>query len=276
MHTIARLAGLKAMKHFIFILPFLLNACKSKFVNTQAGKTDTSISQQPVVFAINELYDTTGQVIIVSKYFDDTDSLMVPLQKLKEITEQFPTLNEAVPQDPDISFSKSGYYRDFIDTTGKKKRLSFGSEVGQDHYYMLYAYFLQQRNRGEELKNRSKNLTKIYNNINYIFSILNKGGTFFGHQYRRINAYVAYEVYQYNENKAQFEPGKNITAPKEKYLKLLKDNIVIKTNLDNELSDESARKKQQRELFKYVKDLDTLISDNFYLTNAEAFQYANY
>ena len=66
--------------------------------------------------------------------------------------------------------------------------LSFSSEVGQDNYYSLYAYFLMQRDSSPALIQRRDKLNKICQGINDMAAELARGGTYYAHQYNRIPA----------------------------------------------------------------------------------------
>src|SRR4029079_15576325 len=106
---------------------------------------------------------------------------------------------------PDISYAQSGYFKDILETDDDKFHLTFGSEAGQDEYYILYSYFLKLTNVGQNLELRRQKLFQIYQDLNQIFGLLNNGGTFFGHQYRRLNGYCEYGVYQYKQFKEFFD-----------------------------------------------------------------------
>jgi len=93
----------------------------------------------------------------------------------------------------------------------------FGSEVGQDDYYALYAYFLKQRNGVNEFVKQRQRLIDIYSNINSLFAYFEYGGTYFGHQSRRILGYAEYSIYLLPKTKDNISKTHDITKQKEFY-----------------------------------------------------------
>lgn len=153
--------------------------------------------------------------------------------------------------------------------------VGFAGEAGQDSYYILYAYFLKQKNGTNKYSDQRKKLIEIYLNINTLFGQFEYGGTYFGHQKFRIPAYAEYSVYLYSLNLNDFEKTYDITNQKEIYIKSLRQLITDESSIDNEttVSEKNLRKK---DLNKIVDNLEGLISDIFYLRRAQEFQYRNY
>ncbi|MCB9262867.1 MAG: hypothetical protein H6607_10875 [Flavobacteriales bacterium] len=151
----------------------------------------------------------------------------------------------------------------------------FGSEAGQDNYYILYAYLLKQKNGIDNNQKMRKKLIDIYANINTLFSRFQHGGTYFGHQYARIEGYAEYSVYIYLQSKDHIEKTYNITKQKEFYIKSLRQLIDDESKIDHATfgNDKIALSK---ELNKIVDNLNNLITDNFYLRRAQEFQYRHY
>ncbi len=114
-----------------------------------------------------------------SKYYISQDTLILPLEtgdtakyskeEFNDIVNAHPELFDEEVLDPDATYA-----------TADKK--NFDSEVGQDNYYVLYAYFLKQRNGVDKNAAQRKRLIDIYQNINQLFGNLQHGGTYFGHQ----------------------------------------------------------------------------------------------
>jgi hypothetical protein len=149
----------------------------------------------------------------------------------------------------------------------------FGSEAGQDSYYIIYAYFLRQRQLDKVSNVRRSRLIKMYRNINSIFDALAQGGTYFGHQHKRILGEAEYSIYQGKDN-YYYKKAYDITKQKELYLNTLKQQIVDELSTGEFL--EKEKPKIKKELFETVNELDALITDYFYLESARTFQYSNY
>jgi hypothetical protein len=203
----------------------------------------------------NKLYTTLDRVVISTQ---NRDTLVFTKKEFNQIIDSFPSLyDEGYISDPDINYSSVN------------RKNMFVSEVGQDTYYILYAFFLRQ-NLDVKYAPRRKTLTQIYDSINSIFSRLQGGGTFFGHQYRRIIAYAEYSVYWYSKRPDFFDKWYAISEQKELYLRSL--HQLVK----DELSKNPARVHIEQQLHNTINDLGKLITDGFYLKRAQAFQYAYY
>jgi hypothetical protein len=149
----------------------------------------------------------------------------------------------------------------------------FGSEVGQDSYYILYAYFLKQKNGIEKYAQQRKKLIEIYLNINSLFGHLNYGGTYFGHQYYRIAGYAEYSIYLLSEN--IIEKTYSIDKQKKFYIESLRQLIKDESEFDYETLGD-AKIERNKELNSIVDKIDELITDNFYLRRAQEFHYRSY
>lgn len=192
------------------------------------------------------------------------DTIIYGKEEFNLIVDNHPELFSKFPQEPDVSYYSNEGQHDFE------------SEVGQDEYYILYAYLLEQRNKGHDNKIMRKKLIEIYTNINLLFQRFQHGGTYFMHQYSRILGYAEYSIYlNMLQNKDTLEKSYDITKQKEYYLKSLRQLIIDETRTDNEIL-EKDRKAQIKELNKKVDELNDLITDNFYLRRAQEFQYGHY
>lgn len=184
-------------------------------------------------------------------------------QEFKLITDSFPQLKGiyGLVEHPDSTYFK---YPFFVDG------YTFGSEAGQDDFYILYAYFLRERNDSKEIDKRD-NLIKIYRNLNEIYGELNRGGTYFGHQYIRIVGYAEYDIY----NSSLEGVNRNIKdfhKEKQDFLKSIEKDIdkTVEELHDFRTGLTSA------DLLQYVKQLNNLLSDEFYLSRAKEFKKTYY
>ncbi|GGB67463.1 hypothetical protein GCM10007424_04310 [Flavobacterium suaedae] len=154
-------------------------------------------------------------------------------------------------------------------------RYEFTSEAGQDVYYVLYSHFLKQKNAEEEYKEERENLIKIFQYINSIYGSLNYGGTYFGHQMSRIYGKVEYSVYLYKNNKDVYEKKYKIDKQKKLYIDRLRQLVLDEEKHDfNTLGEEKTKRRE--ELMTIINQLNILITNYFYLKEAQKFEHSNY
>ena len=233
------------MKHILYILILTaLGACKAK-------QTD-----KPAVSA----YHTTQDTVLIATYFGDT--LKYSKEEFNMIVDNNPVLLTDWLSAPDQT------YHCYADD------MRFLSEAGQDEYYVLYAYFLQQSNGIEEYAQQRKTLIEVFDNINSLFAHMNHGGTYFGHQSYRILGYVEYSIYLLKEN--VFYEIYDITKQKALYIKSLRQLIDDKMEVDDVFFSKEAKKERRKDFNEYVDELDKLITDIFYLKRAQEFHYRHY
>jgi hypothetical protein len=230
-------------------------------LTNQVDKTVQGDSAPTTKKADNSKYYTTKDTLLIAT--ENGDTLKFGKGEFNHIVDNHPELFSEYPQEPDQSYYCNADKRDFE------------SEVGQDTYYVLYAYLLKQKNGVDNNKVMRKKLIDIYTNINSLFQRFQYGGTYFGHQYSRILGYAEYSIYLYSQSKANIEKIYDITKQKEFYIKSLRQLIDDESKIDNESlgNDKLARSK---ELNKIVDDLNKLITDNFYLRRTQEFHYGHY
>lgn len=209
----------------------------------------------------------------LSKYYIQTDSLIIHTEigetarfskkEINEIISNHPEFFDEFVRNPDLTYHK---YGDAVD---------FGSEVGQDAYYLLYAYFLKQKNGSKKYASQRMRLINIYSKINSLFQKLQYGGTYFGHQHIRILGYAEYAIYIMPKEGELIDKKYNINQQKALYIKSLRQLIRDENQFD---FDTPPKEKPERlkELDQIVDELDKLITNLFYLRRAQEFQYSNY
>lgn len=260
------------MKTLFYLIAITSLSCKNssgKFV----PQSDTIIVAKQHEINKAKFYSTTDSIKIISL---TADTLVYSRNDFNEIVDNFPTLSQEIPDHPDISYAGSGYFKDIIDINGNKKHISFGSENGYDRYCILYAYFLKKQDQGVALATRRNNITNIFLKINSILGILDYGGTYYRHQECRINAYAEYAVYLYSKDSIDFNKSYSISKQKKLYIDLLRQKITDKISIDNEAPTKVEKQTRQKDLFTIIDELDKLITDNFYLTAAQEFQFSKY
>ena len=236
-------------------------------------KTDSALTKNQSDKTVQSDSASTTQKTDNSKYYATTDTLEISTEtvgtfkygkdEFNQIVDNHPELFTNYWEDPDKKHSCNG---------GSKE---FGSEVGQDDYYVLYAFFLKQKNGIDKYAKQRKKLIDIYTNVNSLFQRFQYGGTYFGHQYPRILGYAEYSVYLYSEQIDNFEKTYDITKQKELYIKSLRQLIDDESKIDNETLGKE-KIERNKELNKTVDDLNKLITDNFYLRRTQEFHYVHY
>jgi len=237
-------------------------SCNSQ--SKQADKTIVEDTKKQVVTipkTDNSKYHTTKDTILITTEIDET--LKYSKVDFNNIVDNHLEFFEKYPNNPDQAY--------FNNNEGFG-----GSEVGQDEYYIMYAYFLKQINGVKEFAKQRQKLIDIYSNINSLFGHFEYGGTYFGHQYRRILGYAEYSIYLLPKNKEDIEKTYDITKQKELYIKALRQLINDESKIDYETLGKEKKVERTKELNKIVDDLEKLINDNFYLRRAQEFHYGHY
>lgn len=250
------------MKILIYISVFGLLSCNSR--TQQSDKkhfNDTTPKVEPASKIDNSKYHTTQDTILIPTEIGDT--LQYTKSGFNSIVDKHPEFFQAYPENPDQTYNN-----------GNNKE-EFGSEVGQDNYYKLYAYFLKQRNGNEKYAQQRKKLIDIYSNINSLFGHFQYGGTYFGHQSRRILGYAEYSIYLLPKKKEDIEKTYDIKKQKEFYIKSLRQLIDDENKIDFNTTGND-KIERTKELYKLVDELDKLITDIFYLRRAQEFHYGHY
>jgi hypothetical protein len=243
---------------YLIVLMISITACHDERKKKNAVKTVDAIAQ--VAKKDTVLPDDKNTVVIQNDY---GDTVAYTKGKLRQILRHYPELNEeALP--PDWAFAKAELEdREFDD--------QFRSELGQDNYYQLYAYFHKIRHDKKKYQVERKTLINLYNDINYVFRRLTHGGTYFGHQDARIEGYVEYDLQFINEYQKEFD----ISKQKGLYINTLKQIVNDEMTIDAD-TPENEKPKLKSDLFKTVNEIDSLITNYFYLKTTQRFQYLCY
>lgn len=272
------------MKPLPVIAVFLFLSCNNHNTpkDTLSGqRTDTvqpaqkkEVFKLPASKADRAKFHTNKDTVYI--YSQSKDTVAYSKEEFNDIVDNFPELYETPVISPDSAYDKSSLWVDLVDSAGNKKRISFGSEAGQDEYYILYAYFLKHKNGIGKYTVRRKKLHEIYNTLNSLFGDLQYGGTYFGHQYSRIEGYAEFSVYWFSHYEDYFDRPYDITKQKKYYIQGLKQLISDEIEIDYNTIEKKAKADRRKALFKKVDYLDRLITDNFYLRMAKSFESDHY
>lgn len=191
------------------------------------------------------------------------DTLKFGREEFDSITDSHPELYDGLTGNPDDTW----LLREYRDAR-------FGGEAGRDTYYILYAYFLGQRNGMEQYAGHRQKLIDIFTGINEIYGQLRGGGSYFGHQSRRIVAYAEYAIYEYVSR----EPRRyGINKQKDLYIRSLRQLIRDETDFHADVTITGEEKvRLAGDLNKTVDEIEENITDVFYLRKAQEFQYGYY
>lgn len=149
----------------------------------------------------------------------------------------------------------------------------FSSEVGIDNFYMIYAYYLKNKNGINKYITERENLISVYRLINSLNSNINYGGTYYGHQNKRIIGYAEFDIYDMIDNESY--KNYDISKQRDLFIQSLNQFIVDEVAIDDSLSPEE-KKERGKELINITSNLSGLITNSFYLSKAQEFQYRYY
>jgi hypothetical protein len=233
-------------KSLYLLLLILISSCTHQTKNS----SNLSIKKNSV------LADNKDSVVI-----DSTDGYRITKGDLREIAEHHPELITDFEFQPDIAYHQ-------------QHDINFSSEIGQDSYYLLYAYLLKNKNGDIKSREERIKLMDVYDAINAIYDKLNYGGTNYSHQYSRIPAYVEYSIYE-GKNNDYYIKTYNIARQKRLYLNSIKQLITDELNNSFDIA-EIEKPQLKKKLFETVNHMNGLITNTFYLKMAQEFQYSNY
>jgi hypothetical protein len=263
------------MKRLVIILPVLvIFSCRgpvkdkpekehaaSAILPVDENKSDSSIPADE------------EKVLIIA---EPGDTLEYSKQEFDALRKAMPGLNKHFVSHPDALYDKNEFFK-YTDEKGKAAAISFACESCKDAFYEIYAHFLKQKNGVEKYASRREKLIEILRNINEICRALKGGGTYFGHQYRRIHGYAEYAIYKYSKTNNNDVNSNFKEEQKKLYFKSLKEKIngYFQGHDSGELTkDEKSRLKD--DLAGIINNLNKLVTDNFYLENLQEFQRSYY
>ncbi len=251
------------MKPILYLLLFLFLGCNNRQEQTVTGNSnDTSIIKESSrkKYKSNDFIKSDSLTIIT----DLGDTLIYERSQINKILKENPELLNDNTQNPDQNYYCEG------------EKNGFNSEAGRDVYYILYAYFLKNRNGDVKYADKRKILINLFQNINSLFQKFEHGGTYFGHQYLRILAYAEYSIYLFKENEVYgISKTYNINKQKQLYIASLRQLIIDEIKMDNNTLG-SDKIKRTIELNNIVNAIDSSITDNYYLRRMQEFHYGHY
>lgn len=216
------------------------------------------------------------KIIIWSE--EGAEKLIYSKNELNKILKLFPVFNEDVLyRKPEETYWISGIWKEYLNEKGEKETISFGSEAGQDAFYLLYAYFLKKKNGESKYRNERKTLIKLFQAINGIYEGLAYGGTGFGHEHQRLLGDAEYSIHLLAGQKEYYTKKYDFNTQKKLFIESLKQYIVDEEsqNVENEI-DKVEAKVRAKEFEKRINIINKLTTNYFYLSQIQKFEFNNY
>jgi len=201
----------------------------------------------------------TDSLIVL--HFQTNDSLVYIREDFNTILSNHPEFLFEETFDPTLSYHL-------------QRDMEFSSEAGHDNYCMLYSYFLMQVNGEQKYATQRKTLFQLFSKINELFALIEQGGTYFGHQHKRLLAEVEYAIYLMPKDKSELRKTYAIDKQKQLYIQGLRQLVADETANNNGIEPQW-KLSQIKRLNKVIDDINQLITDNFSLKRTQYFQ-SNY
>ena len=213
----------------ILILVFSSFATGCQKTKKEPFKAKVNISEKKDTTCLPHLYDDPKlekeKVLIYVE--EGIDSVLISRNELNKIEKLFPVFKVDFPSNPEESYAGTSWQY-YINEKGEKEDITFSSEAGEDSFCLIYTYYLKQKNGEKEFKTEREKLIKLYRAINGLYEGLNYGGTYFGHQHKRLNASVEYSIYKLKLRKEYYEKKYNFQKQKDLYIKSLIQYLTLK------------------------------------------------
>lgn len=273
-----------SMKFYYIAILLAIASCRNK--DSTASKTPGNIDTTIQVKHANTIYDSIIHFeknpalytdLDTIRIGDEYDTLVYSKKEFNEIIDLFPDLHDNIPLHPDIAYFKSGIYKNFIDENGAQQNVSFGSESGQDEFYVLYAYFLRKKVHYKEADDLRQKLLTGCRLIRSMFLSIEGFGTYYTHMYSRIKGIVEYWIYWQGESITDpYDLGKaiNINAQRELFIGSLKKELSDAIQADNNIASPTEKSEKRTKVFALIEELNSLITAHFLLRCFQQYRYS--
>lgn len=227
------------------------------------GQKD-SLNQTTTPLFKPEKYYTTKDPVLLASFEDDI--VYVSKDDFNDVVRKHPEFFVESPTDPERTYAENSDEQ-------------FTSEVGQDDYYLFYAYFLRNTNEMYKIDNdfsyQRNKIMIIYTRLNRMFSLLDGGGPGYMHLYRRTFGEAEYTIYLYALTRNYFTVKYDITKQKNLFIQTLKQ--VVDDRLGNTFDIlETEKPKLKKKINALINEIDSEITDSFFLAQAQRFCFNNY
>jgi hypothetical protein len=140
--------------------------------------------------------------------------------ELNKIEALFPALTDKSVPSPLAAYTVSYLPKKYINQDGIVKQLDFKEPFGQDEFYLLYAYYLKQKNGDSKYKVERDKLVDLYDAINEIYVTWSQSLLYYDHQGFRIYACAEYSIFLLDQYKEDFDS--DFKKQKNLYIKSLR------------------------------------------------------
>lgn len=261
------------LSFFIFLL-----GCNEPKKKEKIIKKTREVSTNKCLPHLNDNPKLKDEKILI--YEEGNDSLVISKDELNKIEILFPVFKAEYPSRPNESYAGK-IWENYISQDGKEQSITFGSEAGRDNFCLLYAYYLKQKNGEKKFKSEREILIQLYRAINGLYGGLNYGGTYYGHQHKRLNAAVEYSIYELAVGKEYYEKKYNFQKQKDLYIKTViqyvadeeSQNVYYQEDL---ISDKKRANERVKQLQDKINILQKLITNYFYLNQVQNFEITYY
>ena len=153
---------------FLILLNFLVSCNKLKD-NEIKLKSNNNIDIQCLPHFSEDPKLEKQRIII----FGEKDNYYRDFSKneLKKIEMLFPVFKEKYPSSPFAAYNANRLPKKFINQNGVEEILDFGDPLGGDDFYLLYSYYLKQKNGDIKYKDERAKLIQLYETINNIICL---------------------------------------------------------------------------------------------------------
>ncbi|KIO53724.1 hypothetical protein [Flavobacterium hibernum] len=262
----------------LFVFLGFLAGCQK----TKQEPSKVKISEKKETACLPHLYNDPKlekeKILIYAE--EGVDSLIISRNELNKIEKLFPVFKSEFHSNPEESYASTSWQY-YINEDGEKEDLTFSSEAGEDSFCLLYSYYLKQKNGEKKFKTERETLVQLYRAVNGLYEGLNYGGTYFGHQHKRLNASVEYSIYQLAKGKEYFDKKYNFQKQKDLYIKSLMQYVSDEES-QNPYNQEDSRdskekgSKRAKQLQEKINVLQKLITNYFYLNQVQNFEITYY
>lgn len=260
------------MKNYLFLVLFycfcLAGCSQNKLEEQNTNPIHQEKSEDQTTNQFNpEKYYTTKESVLLASFEGDTVNVLK--DDFNDVVRNHPEFFVEFPNDPYVTYSSI------------PSSVEFGSEVGQDMYYLDYAYFLRNTNEmykiDDDFNHQRNKIMIIYTRLNRMFSLLDGGGPGYMHLYRRTFGEAEYAVYLYalSRDRDDFTVKYDITKQKQLFKQTLQQIVTDRLGSTFDIH-ETEKPEMKKELFTLINEIDAQITDAFYLTQAQQFYYSNY
>lgn len=246
----------------LILVTLLLTGCQNINNNDNAARYTLNL-----VDPVSEDQKITGpSAKEIAIFIEKSDTIWCAEEDIKRYLKEFPEMaSEPHPLPPDVAYAILENKADFSE---------FGSEVGQDYFFLLYTYFLKKKNGIEKYEDQRQKLLSLFQLINSLNAHVNRGGSYFGHQGDRIHGYAEYAIYSSISNDYFYHKEYDISAQKSLFINSLRQFVLDeeKSNGGNNVYN----KERMEILMGIVSEIDDLVSNYFILKKVQEFHYSYY